>query len=137
VDVYVPACGGSVRLLDFSPICSTTSPLLFSWDELPYPHMHTAAAQQQQDTSTASPADSSSKAHSQQQQQQRIGGVQAAAAGSADAVELRVVQHAGMIMPGARAATGMPIDMLGLQDSFDDVMRTMQQQQRQQQQQQQ
>jgi hypothetical protein len=117
--------------LDFSPICSTTSPLLFSWDELPYPHMHTAAAQQQQGTPTTGPAASSSGAHPQQQQHQS-GGVQAAAAaaaGSAGAVELRVVQHAGMILPGARAATGMPIDMLGLQDSFEDVMRTMQQQQ--------
>jgi hypothetical protein len=130
VDVYVPAGGGSVQLLDFSPICSTTSPLLFSWDELPYPHMHTAAALQQE-TPTAGPAGSSSNAHPQQQHQS--GGAQAAAAaGSGGAVELRVVQHAGMILPGARAATGMPIDMLGLQDSFEDVMRTMQQQQQQQ-----
>jgi hypothetical protein len=129
MDVYVPAAGGAVRLLDFSPICSTTSPLLFSWDELPYPHMHTTA---QQD-STASPAAGSSQEQQQQQQQQQqqAGVVVAAAAGRP--VELRVVQHAGMILPGARAATGMPIDMLGLQDSFEDVLRTMQQQQQQQQ----
>jgi hypothetical protein len=118
-----------VHLLDFSPICSTTSPLLFTWGELPYPHMH---ASEQQD-SLGSPAATSSQEHQQQQPGVGAAAAAAAAAAAGHPVELRVVQHAGMILPGSRAATGMPIDMLGLQDSFEDVLRTMQQQQQQQQ----
>ncbi|KAF6265981.1 D123-domain-containing protein [Scenedesmus sp. NREL 46B-D3] len=129
MDVYVAAAGGPVWLLDFSPICSTTSPLLFSWDELPYAHMRTPTAQQD---SAGSTAHGSSQEHQEpqlQQQQQHAGAVQAAAGGFGRRIDMRVVQHAGMILPGVRAATGMPIDMLGLQDSFEEVMRTMQQQQ--------
>ncbi|WIA11897.1 hypothetical protein OEZ85_011981 [Tetradesmus obliquus] len=133
MDVYVPAGSGPVVLLDVSPITSTTSPLLFSWQELPYPRMHDSAAQQDGSISaTASPAANSSQGH--QQQPQQHAGVAQVAAAAGRPVELRVVQHAGMILPGARAATGMPIDMLRLQDSCEDVLRTMQQQQQQQQQ---
>lgn len=106
--------------MDFNAVCDTVSPLLFAWDELPYTHMHSAAA------------------HQQPQQQQDVqhdllAGRQEQHETDED-VELRVVSHAGMIMPGVRAATGMPLDMLGLQDSFEQVLYTMQQQEQKQQQ---
>jgi hypothetical protein len=42
-----------------------------------------------------------------------------------------------MIQPGALAATGMPLDMLGLPDAFEGLMQRMRQQQQQQRQRQQ
>lgn len=39
VDLYVAAKDGSVRIVDFNPPGGTTSPLLFSWEELAYPSL--------------------------------------------------------------------------------------------------
>lgn len=99
-----------VRLLDFGPVCDTTSPLLFDWDELPYQHMHSMqrqAAEQQQEL------------QEQQEQHQQEQGP------TAQKFELRIVTHAGMIMPGSRVVTGMPLDMLGLQDAFEQSLQAM------------
>ncbi|GAB4815495.1 hypothetical protein N2152v2_002541 [Parachlorella kessleri] len=35
-DVYVAETADAVKLIDFNPVGGTTSPLLFSWEELPY-----------------------------------------------------------------------------------------------------
>lgn len=122
MDVYVPP-RGPIQLLDFSPISNTTNPLCFDWKDLPYTHMH-QQDQQQQDHSS-----SPRQQHPPHSQQQHGGCSTPSSSSSRRSVELRVVEHEGMIVPGARVATGMPYDMLGLPDAVGAVMAAMQQQQ--------
>jgi hypothetical protein len=115
VDLYI-ATTGTLRIVDFNPICPTTSPLLFSWDELPYPYMKRAHA----GTSDASGA-------------QAVGeGCPTADTCSPDrdsnicgagiAPVIRVVEDAGRVRPGTRVVTGMPFDMLDMQASVEEVL---------------
>jgi hypothetical protein len=129
MDVYVPP-RGAINLLDYSPISDTTNPLCFDWEDLPYPHMK----QQQQETRTPGQyptqpqpqQEQEGPSSSSQQQQQQSGSCSSSHIGH---VMFRVVEHEGMIVPGARVATGMPYDMLGLPDAVNAVMTAMQQQQ--------
>jgi hypothetical protein len=134
MDVYVPP-SGAIRLLDFSPISPTTSPLCFTWEELPYPHMqqqpggdHHHQQQQQQQHIITSAESSDTQGNQQQQGQQQGEQQQHGGSPSSPAIQFRVVEHEGMIMPGTRVATGMPYDMLGLPDAVGAVMAAMQQQ---------
>jgi len=138
MDVYAPP-RGRVELLDFSPISHTTSPLCFTWEELPYQHMkqqqqqHDEQQQQQQQQQQQG-----LDAGSAQQQQHRAGagpGPEGSNSSSSSvsresaAVVFRVVEHEGMLVPGTRVATGMPFDILGLPDAVSAVMQAMRQQQ--------
>jgi hypothetical protein len=131
IDVYVPP-RGAIKLLDCSPISDTTNPLCFEWEDLPYPHMK---QQQQQQTSTSGQHPTQPPPQQEQegrssssssQQQQQSGSCSSSHSGP---VMFGVVEHEGMIVPGARVATGMPYDMLGLPDAVNAVMTAMQQQQ--------
>ena len=201
LDLYI-ATTGTVRIVDFNPICCTTSPLLFSWEELPYKYMKgdqaspeassTGGEQQagdtnpmKSDTSTACASSSSSMSSSgvlamavgseggkgefvdvdgnarpsRSSEAAAAGGaiqsgvtalddrsrvsdpgcsgsgrVEAAAAADSGgrgssacganegvAPVIRVVENAGRVRPGTRVATGMPFDMLDMQDSVEEM----------------
>eukprot|EP00775_Hariotina_reticulata_P006135 gene6135-biopygen7927 len=113
LDLYVPS-SGRVMVVDVNPITDSTSPLLFSWAELPYNQMHSHQSHAQ---------------HSSQQQQHLQQNMAAVEALMEADVELRVLTDAGVVHPGMRAATGMPVDMLGLPQAFDQVLQAMTQQQ--------
>jgi hypothetical protein len=143
VDLYL-APSGAVRLLNFAPICATTSPLLFTWEELPYTHMHTSSASSppEQQTSgssngpTASPdagvhptqlQDSSSNSSSSGGSHDRR--TPHTAATRSGLPECRLIEQPGLVQAGNVAATGMPYDMLHMQDSMDSIIAAMQRQQ--------
>jgi hypothetical protein len=127
-DVYV-ATTGAVRLVDFNPVGATTSPLLFSWEEL-YPAGPAAAASQQEQDAAAGGGGSSSSSSS------GGGGSSSSGGGGGSAVQrvvMRVVEDASTLQAGHKSAVAMPYDMLGLAHTVDDIMQQMraQEQQRQ------
>ncbi|KAI8464097.1 MAG: D123-domain-containing protein [Monoraphidium minutum] len=119
LDVYVEP-SGAVRLVDVNPIADTTQPLLFDWPELPYARPAPA------DAAPPAASDDGSDAGSEG------GGDESpppSGPGRWDDVPLLLVEDEAGVQPGGRAAYGMPLDMLSLQEGFDDIIRSMRQQQ--------
>lgn len=156
MDVYVTN-NNHVKVLDFNPITSTTSPLLFSWDDLPYQHMKQQQQQEQTEEEDEQQQQQPEQLEQQQQPQQQQQQEEQRQPGSLEGqprqqdtdsdeatdsdeessiedVPFLLVDDSGMIQPGQRQACGMPFDMLQLQDSMDDIIELMRRQQRQQQQ---
>jgi hypothetical protein len=101
-DVYAVSGGRGVRLLDFNPVGGTTSALLFEWEEL-----------YGDGGSEAAGAGASGSGEGE--------------AGPAPALPLvapdvvfRIVNDAAGMRAGAKTATGMPYDMLLLQEGGGD-----------------
>jgi hypothetical protein len=118
MDVYVPS-SGPVVVLDFNPIMNSTSPLLFSWTELPYHQMHSHLSNTQD----------SNQQQEQQEQHNHLQQNMMVEVLTEPGVELRVAKDVGVFQPGMRVATGMPVDMLGLPQAFEQVLQAMQHQQ--------
>jgi hypothetical protein len=141
LDLYV-ATNGTVRIIDFNPIADTTSPLLFTWEQLPYSWPRPAAAAQADASEAAAAAaaaaaegaTSTTNGHAQAAApaaaSEEDEGSSSEAGSDSDLIDFRVVGDAGMVQPGARQACGMPFDMLSLQDvgAIGDIISMMQQQ---------
>jgi hypothetical protein len=145
VDFYL-APSGAVRLLNFAPICATTSPLLFTWEELPYTHMHAASASSPPEQHASSSSSSSSgngptATHDAGGNPTQQPDSSSSSGGSHDRgtpptpttgsglPECRLIEQPGLVQAGNVAATGMPYDMLHMQDSLDSIIAAMQRQQ--------
>jgi hypothetical protein len=99
-DVYAVSGGRGVRLLDFNPVGGTTSALLFEWEEL----------YGDGDAPEAAAAEGASGSGEGE------GAAAAALPLVAPDVAFRIVTDAAGMRAGAKTATGMPYDMLLLQE---------------------
>ncbi|CAN5973050.1 unnamed protein product [Sphagnum jensenii] len=81
-----------VKLLDFNPWGGSTLPLLFSWDEL------------------------------EQNYAKVLGRLNGDGLSDDDLVEFRVVKSEGLVQPGLRVGTGVPIDFVN-QGAWEDIIK--------------
>lgn len=118
-DAYV-ATSDAVKVIDFNPVGGTTSPLLFSWQELGWaqglaePRENGAAAE----AALAAHGGGASGADGLEDQlggrQQEVNGHRQQVGQGAAVPLVRIVDGPHSIQPGERSACAMPFDMLML-----------------------
>jgi hypothetical protein len=135
LDVHVSPGNYEVLLLDVNPIADTTQPLLFDWDQLPYGSG--ASSSSDGEGAAAAPraavgaaAGLSGADVGEDEEYEEEGEDEEGAAGARwESVPLLLAESALAVQPGARAACGMPFDMLGLQDGVEELIHAMRRQQ--------
>jgi hypothetical protein len=149
-DCYVPISSkAAVKLIDFNPLGGTTSPLLFTWEELLPTQQAPHADAVNEDVRVWGGTDPGHQQQEQgggtdpghQQQEQGGGGKtsrqQQGWDGSSGQVELKIVDKEPPMRP-TKALYGLPFDFVDSSEGapMEALLREMQQQQQQQQQQQ-
>lgn len=139
-DVYV-ASNGTVKLVDINAIASTTAPLLFSWDELPYEHLLGGEASSRvqganQASGVQQPSTTGSPDNAGQTTSWHSAVTEHGTPLLAPNIDFRILTDPSGLQPGQKLACGMPFDMLMLQDGGgSDLLSQLQSMQEQQQQQ--
>ncbi|KAJ9505991.1 hypothetical protein QJQ45_016979 [Haematococcus lacustris] len=127
-DAYV-ASTGTVKLLDFNPAGATTSPLLYSWEEMGYlpAELWSDAPGQEPAAAPTLGSEGHSAAHASPAGQRNGGADSGTDSSSEDGVGgdgevmVRIAPAMAIVQPGVRAACAMPFDMLSLQGTLEQL----------------